>query len=189
MNAIKLPSIFSIRPTGYEIVDIGSVDARQMRANGPQMFCRQRPGRIVIVSNQKVFSLYGDVSSGKLCQARDLHVFALSYQDGERSKAFSTFAVDAQILIRIAAFRGPMRSSLSAEALLAIWRVLRLRYISAASAFLQIPTTLLAMIDSSVGGKTGVNSGVRQESDRRVSSAKRRADRHIDAKNAARNAK
>ncbi len=41
-------------------------------------------------------------------------------------------------------------------------------------AFLQIPTTLLSMIDSSVGGKTGVNTAFRQKSRRRVSSAGRR---------------
>jgi 3-dehydroquinate synthase len=40
-------------------------------------------------------------------------------------------------------------------------------------AFLQIPTTLLAMIDSSVGGKTAVNSDFGKNLNRRVSSAAR----------------
>ena len=45
-------------------------------------------------------------------------------------------------------------------------------------AFLQIPTTLLAMIDSSVGGKTAVNSDFGKNLDRRVSPTERRFDRY-----------
>ena len=43
--------------------------------------------------------------------------------------------------------------------------------------FIQVPTTLLAMVDASVGGKTGNQPRDREEFDRRVSSADCRADR------------
>jgi 3-dehydroquinate synthase len=44
--------------------------------------------------------------------------------------------------------------------------------------YVQVPTTLLAQVDSAVGGKTGINSRHGKNLDRRLPPARGRADRH-----------
>lgn len=112
--------------------------------------------KIVIVSNPTVFDLYGKAVEQSLRTAG----FSVSHflmQDGERYKTLSTVEsalncfAEKQVLRTdaVVALGGGVVGDLAGFA-----SAIYLRGIS----FLQIPTTLLAMIDSSVGGKTGVNS-------------------------------
>ncbi|MBK9768619.1 MAG: 3-dehydroquinate synthase [Chloracidobacterium sp.] len=112
--------------------------------------------RVVIVSNDKVFGLYGETVERSLADA-GFAVTVWKMRDGERFKdlrsldaALDSFA--AAGLTRtdaVVALGGGVVGDLAGFA-----ASIYLRGIS----FLQIPTTLLAMIDSSVGGKTGINS-------------------------------
>ncbi|HSI88206.1 MAG TPA: 3-dehydroquinate synthase family protein, partial [Pyrinomonadaceae bacterium] len=112
--------------------------------------------RVVIVSNKKVFGLYGEVVQASLTKAG----FAVSVHlvaDGERFKTLRTTegilnAFDAEGLTRtdvVISLGGGIVGDVAGFA-----AAIHLRGI----AHFQIPTTLLAMIDASVGGKTGVNS-------------------------------
>ncbi len=112
--------------------------------------------RIVIVSNPTVFKLYGRQTVESLT-ASGFTVTHFLMKDGEQYKDLrSTEAVLKSFteagLTRtdaVVALGGGVVGDLAGFA-----SAVYLRGIS----FLQIPTTLLSMIDSSVGGKTGVNS-------------------------------
>ena len=113
--------------------------------------------KIVLVSNPTVFELYGQQTETSLAAAG----FAVSrflMKDGERHKSLSS----AESALRSFSEAGLSRT----DAVVALGggvvgdlagfaAAIYLRGVK----FLQIPTTLLSMIDSSVGGKTGVNSG------------------------------
>ena len=112
--------------------------------------------KIVIVSNPTVFQLYGRQTAESLASA-GFSVTHFLMKDGERFKdlrstesvlrSFSDSALSRTDAV--VALGGGVVGDLAGLA-----SAIYLRGIP----FLQIPTTLLAMIDSSVGGKTGVNS-------------------------------
>jgi len=113
--------------------------------------------KIFIVSNEKVFGLYG----GKVQQNLENSGFKTAVwlmQDGERHKNFRS-------LQQLLAFLSEEKFTRS-DALVALGGGVVGDLAGFAAAVylrgipvLQIPTTLLAQIDSSVGGKTAVNTG------------------------------
>ena len=96
---------------------------------------------------------------------------------GEGSKSYAEFArvsdalIEARIERRdlVIALGGGVIGDLAGFCAASLRRGVRL---------VQIPTTLLAQVDSSVGGKTGINSRARKEPRRRLSSALAGAGRH-----------
>ena len=115
-----------------------------------------KTSKIVLVSNKKVFKIYGEIVQKSL-ESSGFEVFIFLMNDGERYKSLRSlekllkFIGESKIgrTDAVIALGGGVVGDLAGFAASIFLRGI---------AFLQIPTTLLAMIDSSVGGKTGVNS-------------------------------
>ncbi len=131
-------------------------DLLENSGNWARICLSEKNARIVIVSNPKIFRLYGEIVRKSLENA-DFEVFVFLMKDGERHKNLRSLEMLLKFngenkLARtdaVVALGGGVVGDLAGFAAAVFLRGI---------AFLQIPTTLLAMIDSSVGGKTGVNS-------------------------------
>lgn len=117
---------------------------------------REKPGKIALVSNQKIFRLYGETVSKSLTEA-GFEIFVCSIGDGERHKNLRTLQQTLGFLSENRISRTDAVVALGGGVVGDLAGFAASIYVRGV-AFLQIPTTLLAMIDSSVGGKTGVNS-------------------------------
>ena len=113
------------------------------------------PQRIGIISNQRVFDLYGRQVVRSLKSA-GFKTFTWLMPEGERYKSFPSLEKAVNFLSEnqferddlVMGFGGGVVGDLAGFAAAIYLRGLRLT---------QVPTTLLAQIDSSVGGKTGIN--------------------------------
>jgi 3-dehydroquinate synthase len=111
--------------------------------------------KVMVVSNDKVFNLYGPRAIRSL-QAADFEVSQCLLKDGEEFKTLESlqriydFALEHGLerSSTLVALGGGVIGDLTGFAA-ATW----MRGINV----VQVPTTLLAMVDSAIGGKTGVN--------------------------------
>ncbi len=115
-----------------------------------------RPGvRVAIVSDETVFGLHGDALMASLDAAGIGHT-AIIVRPGEASKSMPVFSHVVNSILAaklerndlVIAFGGGVIGDLAGFAASVARRGMD---------FVQIPTTLLAQVDSSVGGKTGIN--------------------------------
>ncbi|MFT3744541.1 MAG: 3-dehydroquinate synthase [Pyrinomonadaceae bacterium] len=142
------------QPTAYEIV----IGHHLLATSGKwaRKCLGKGAGKIVVISNPTVFKLYGKVVVESLAAA-GFTVTHFLMKDGEQHKSLKT----AEQALKFISESGLTRT----DAIFALGGGVVGDMAGFASAiylrglaFLQIPTTLLSMIDSSVGGKTGVNS-------------------------------
>src|SRR5204863_3761979 len=116
----------------------------------------QEARRVALVSNRRVFELYGARAVASLSGA-GFRVVRWMMGDGERFKTLRTAERALGFLSESRLERGDAVVALGGGVvgdLAGFAAAVYLRGI----AFVQVPTTLLAQIDSSVGGKTGVNT-------------------------------
>jgi len=122
----------------------------------PRMLADSFPGsRFAVITDENVFRLYGERFKNALETAGAGYGFII-VSPGERSKSLSVLSEVLSGLARdgftrsdvVIAFGGGVVGDLAGFAASCYLRGVR---------YAQIPTTLLAQIDSSIGGKTGVN--------------------------------
>jgi len=113
------------------------------------------PGKkILIVSQEPVAKHYLDILEEKLQQ--DFEVHTMIVEDGEKAKNFFSYQLVMQRLLSLnferkdtlVALGGGVVGDLVGFAASTYYRGIN---------YIQVPTTLLSMIDSSVGGKTAIN--------------------------------
>ena len=132
-------------------INIGKGIRRQLGEMIPSKSVR----RAGIISNKRVFDLYGPEVRRSLKTA-DYKIFEWLMPEGERYKSFSTLEKAVTFLSENRFERNDLIVALGGGVvgdLAGFSAAVYLRGISV----IQVPTTLLAQIDSSVGGKTGIN--------------------------------
>ena len=116
-----------------------------------------RPGaKLAIVTDATVAKRHLAAAEASLKSA-GLESCAIVVPEGEGSKSFATFETVCEAIVAARIERGDLVVALGGGV------IGDLAGFAAASArrgldFVQVPTTLLAQVDSSVGGKTGINS-------------------------------
>ena len=137
---------------GYDILIGPGLLARA----GAEIASRLPRIRAAIVTDDNVGALHASTLAESL-DAAGMKPTIISVPPGERSKGFATLedVVDAVLEARlergdaVIALGGGVVGDLAGFAAGIVRRGMR---------FVQVPTSLLAQVDSSVGGKTGINS-------------------------------
>ncbi|UCF37089.1 MAG: 3-dehydroquinate synthase [Acidobacteriota bacterium] len=139
---------------GHRSYDI--LIGQDLLAQTSRLFEQQSVGkRVFLIANTTVYDLYGEVVEQSLTDG-GFDVFHILIPDGEPCKNLHTVE---NIYTYLIAQRADRRSTLAALGggvtgdIVGFVAATFMRGVP----YIQIPTTLLAQVDSSVGGKTGVN--------------------------------
>lgn len=138
-----------------------SVPYSVLIGNGILASCDQwiRPicgtGRIAIISDSNVFPIYG-ASLAEVLSAAGQEVYTYSFPAGEGSKNATTYVDILHFLSGIPLTRSDTLIALGGGVVGDVTGFAAATYLRGIS-YIQIPTTLLAMVDSSVGGKTAID--------------------------------
>ncbi len=146
-------AVVALRERSYPVV----VSRGSLLELGPLLRARL-PGltKLGLISDTTVFGLYGQDLVDSL-KAQGIEVVSSTVAPGEDSKELSVFASQCEAMIAggldrksaIVALGGGVVGDLAGFVAASLYRGI---------ALVQVPTTLLAMTDSAIGGKTGINS-------------------------------
>jgi 3-dehydroquinate synthase len=114
-----------------------------------------KTSRVFIISNKTVFNLYGKELTDSLKDA-DINFEVFLMGDGEEYKSFETFEAILSKAIELKLERKDAFIALGGGVIGDITGYAAASYLRGVD-FIQVPTTLLAQVDSSVGGKVAVN--------------------------------
>ena len=136
------------------IISIGPGLRREVgNAISKSSFFKSR--RVLVISNNRVFNLFGkDVISS--LKSQGLQIFEWLMPEGEKFKSFRVLEQAVMFLGNNGFERDDLVLALGGGVvgdLAGFTAAIYLRGVP----IIQVPTTLLAQIDSSVGGKTGIN--------------------------------
>ncbi len=120
---------------------------------GRMLSCHMRGLRALVVTNEKVAPLYLDKALGAL---GDVSADHLVLADGEQFKTLDTLKLIFDRLLALKHDRTTTLIALGGGVVGDMTGFAAACYQRGVD-FIQVPTTLLAQVDSSVGGKTGVN--------------------------------
>lgn len=112
---------------------------------------------LFLLTDETVQGLYGDLVFEEL-RAAGYQIFRMAVPPGETSKSFQTLATVLEAMARHKLHRDAVLIALGGGVVGDLGGFAAATYLRGID-FIQIPTTLLAAVDSSVGGKTGINLG------------------------------
>lgn len=114
-----------------------------------------KPRKVAMVTDTNVDALHGDAVADGFAEA-GFEVSRFVFPAGERSKTLSTYALLMDYLSAHRLDRSDILAALGGGVVGDMAGFAAATYMRGID-FVQIPTSLLAMVDSSVGGKTGVD--------------------------------
>jgi 3-dehydroquinate synthase len=145
-----------VAPSGHDAYDI-VIDAGNLTKLGEvaKSCLSSRAQRAAVISNAKVYSLYGETVVISLKDA-GFTTYCWLMGDGERFKSLRTLDKALNFLSTNKLERSDVVIALGGGVVGDLTGFAAATYLRGIP-FIQVPTTLLSQIDSSVGGKTGVN--------------------------------
>ncbi len=142
----------TVRASSQYAVKIGS---NLLPTLGPEAAAVCRPGKAAIVSDSNVFPLYGEIAEESL-QNSGFHTVSFVFPAGEASKSGETYLKLLNFLAENQLTRSDLIIALGGGVVGDLAGFAAATYLRGI-AYIQVPTTLLAAVDSSVGGKTAID--------------------------------